>query len=112
MTIKPIEVVRDTKGMFSHPDFPAWDDNAEVKEMNDWFSMNNGAWYIDSFESNGPEEMVESWFDNGDSDCTNWQPICDKPGAFLLSIHDTKEGPVGLFFVPHLTAVEGIIHGD
>jgi len=67
MAIKPIEVVRDTRVCSLILIFPAWDDNAEVKEMNDWFSMNNGSWYIDLFESIGPKEMVESWFDNGDS---------------------------------------------
>ncbi len=47
------------------------------------------------FELDAPEHLIERY-----TDISDWQPVCDKAGSFLLSIHDTEDGPVALFFAP------------
>ena len=93
-------VLRDECGFFHHPDFPKWDEGEPVESIVDWFKNNGGGHYVDRLEDSATEEMVNAWFDDYAHDCTPWQPTCELEGSFILSIHDTEEGPVALFFYP------------
>lgn len=108
--IQPVKVERDVDGMWTHPDFPAWDEDVSEVEMYKWFSENNINHHVIWFQYEADVEMYEKWF-NEDDDFTfsQWKPTCDIKGSFLLSIHDTEDGPVALFAYP-LTSPSTKLH--
>lgn len=99
--IKALEVNRDERGMWSHPDFPRWDEGTSIECMSKWFSANKGNHYIDTLENSARDEVSEAWFDGELESCLDWTPHCSKNNAFLLSVHDTEDGPVAVYFVPN-----------
>jgi hypothetical protein len=72
--IQAATIERD-EGYWTHPDFPEWDEGTKKAEF-------------------------ERFYDDSDSDISDWSPVYEKAGSFLLSIHDTEDGPVALFFAP------------
>jgi hypothetical protein len=97
--VNQVEVKRDENGWWTHPEMPEWGENAPITEINEWLNSNGLTWYIDRFE-NTSVELNDKWFVQGICDCSEWQPSCDEPDSFLLSIHDTEDGPVAVFAVP------------
>ena len=98
--IKQAVMERDPCGFWMHPDFPAWDEGTDVKVITDWFKERKGTHFVDWMEFSGSEDIVDKWFDGNLMSCEDWYPSCPEPGAFILSIHDTENGPVAIFFVP------------
>ena len=93
--------MRDKYGMWCHPSFPEWDEETTQETVQLWLSDNDGEFYFCYFQDTASDELVESWFEDGEADCSSWEPICINPNAFLLSIHDTEEAPVAVYFVPN-----------
>lgn len=90
--IIPVEVIRDEYGMFYHPQLPETDDEFILKS---WFEDRNLEFTTVWFESDAPTNKVDSWFENGECDCSWWSP--SKPagdGWFVFGIWDTEDGPV------------------
>ncbi|MBJ7265451.1 hypothetical protein [Idiomarina abyssalis] len=100
MVIKPAEITRDDIGAWVHPDLPEWDEGTTQDEINDWFETHSISYEFIRFESQSSQEQFDRYYEDGNSDLTDWKPTCDKPGSFLLSIHETEDGPVALFAVP------------
>jgi len=102
MSIQPVTVNRDKGGYWVHPELPEWDDGTTQKEIDTWFSNNNLSYWIDNFEDSttATEEMQDAYFVNGDVGVPDWKPECPVEGSFLLSIHDTEDGPVAVFAIP------------
>lgn len=99
--IKAVDVIRDECGMWTHPDFPHWDEGVDISVMNKWFGDNDGTWFIETLEDCNQDDLVDDWFEQGNFNCSKWKPKCSKSGSFLLSIHDTDDGPIAAFFVPN-----------
>ncbi|GGN23075.1 hypothetical protein GCM10007984_23590 [Shewanella putrefaciens] len=102
ISMTPIQaaVVERIEGYWTHPDLPEWDEGATRAECEAWAADNGGEFVSIWFEMDAPENLIERYYDDGDIDISDWQPVCDKAGSFLLSIHDTEDGPVALFFAP------------
>lgn len=102
MTIQPAQIQRDENGYWSHPDFPAWDEGTKQETIDQWFADNEIAYAVDEFEDSdtATEEMHKAYYDDGEIGVPDWKPRCHQEGAFLLSIHDTEQGPVAVFAVP------------
>ncbi|MCU8044414.1 MULTISPECIES: hypothetical protein [unclassified Shewanella] len=100
--MNPIQAatVEREQGYWIHQDLPEWDEGTTRAECEAWASANGGELVVIRFESDANEELIERYFDDGDIDISDWNPVCDKTGSFLLSIHDTEDGPVALFFAP------------
>lgn len=98
--IQAVTVERE-EGYWTHPDLPEWDEGTPRSECNAWAEANGGEFVVIWFESDANEELIEHYFDDGDIDISDWNPVCDKADSFLLSIHDTEDGPVALFFAPN-----------
>ncbi|MGI2021682.1 hypothetical protein [Shewanella glacialipiscicola] len=98
--IQAVTVERD-EGYWTHPDLPEWDEGTPRAECIAWAAANGGDFVVIWFEADAPENLIERYFDDGDIDISDWNPVCDKVGSFLLSIHDTEDGPVALFFAPN-----------
>ena len=98
--ITAVPVARDEDGFWTHPNFPEWHEGTTRDEVDTFFSELNLGYVVYSMEFNAPDELVEKYFEDGDCGCVGWDPECDKEGAFLLSIHDTEDGPVAIFAYP------------
>ena len=100
MAIKPATVERDKDGFWSHPELPYWDESTTAAELAQWNEENSVDIEIIRLENDAPEELAEAWYEGDTSDCSEWDPKCSREGSFLLSIHDSEEGPVAIFAVP------------
>ena len=99
--IKKADVVRDSCGFWTHPDLPDFGESVSFKKFSDQAGKNDGGIIVHSLEDTDTKaygDMLES----GNGDCSKWMPTCNlEPiGAFLLSIHDTEDGPHAWFFCP------------
>ncbi|WP_342345782.1 hypothetical protein [Shewanella dokdonensis] len=99
--IKPADIIRDNDGLWTHPDLPEWDEGTTKEQVDAWASENGGTIHVEWMDGNAPQELTDRYFEVGEPDCSYWYPCCNKEGNFLLSIHDTEDGPVALFFVPN-----------
>lgn len=93
--IQPAEVVRYADGSWTHPDFPQWDESTLLKTVNDWFEAQGLERGVVFFEYDVPQDLLNAWLENGHAPLAKWEPT--KPegeGWFMLSIHDTEDGPV------------------
>lgn len=96
--INQVQVNRDEQGFWTHPDFPAWDEDTASDEMNAWLAANGINFKAIWFHDDAPESLLESWFEGNDAAaCAQWQPTFNPESGFLLSIHDTEDGPIALF---------------
>lgn len=84
--IQPVEVVRDCDGFWTHPDFPLWDEGTPASEVHKWCDDNDLSLLIIHMEND----------DEGICNCTPWEPT-HPDNSFLLSIHDTEDGPVAIY---------------
>lgn len=94
MTIKPMQVERDERGFWTHSEVPNLGENQSFDYYAEWFLERGIILELVTAENDCPEEML--WdFDlmfNGNLSAWNPSQPCDE--AFLLSIHDTEDGPV------------------
>lgn len=59
------------------------------------------------FEESAPEELIRAWEETGEPDCAKWQPTMPRgEGWFILSIHDTDDGPICIWARPLARIVE------
>lgn len=95
-TISPMEPQRDSGGWWSHPDYiPNLEEGALRVEFDVWLEVNGVECVARLMEDDvEPDSPVAQAWENGDADCSAWTP---KPpegeGWFLVSIHDTEDGP-------------------
>ena len=100
MSIKPYIVNRDKNGFWTHPSLP--DFGEDIMDYTPWLDKNNITvkWYY--LEDCNNESIVTKYFEDNDTTAINeWQPSCDDTGSFLLSIHDTEDGPIAVFAIPN-----------
>lgn len=97
MKIQAMVVERDEHGFWTHPHLPYWDEQTTQETVDAWKAEQEISFAFDRFEFSATDEEVDQWFTEEKSDCSGWEPKCDKEGAFLLSIHDTEDGPVAAF---------------
>jgi len=98
--IVPGKVTRDDQGMWTHPDLPFWDESATEAEQATWAAQNKLEFAWDYFRDSASDELNRRWFKEKETDCSEWRPAVANEQAFLLTIHDTDEGPVAVFAVP------------
>lgn len=113
-TIKPAIVERDENGYWTHPDFPDFGETIPNSEIAHWLCENQIGYVTQWMEYDAPEDVSNKYFEEGDPDISGWNPECNIEGAFLLSVHDTEDGPVALFAHPcqPLTATGQLKAGD
>ncbi|WP_368659784.1 hypothetical protein [Pseudoalteromonas sp. McH1-7] len=99
-TLAPVEIARNELGYWDHPDWQTWDERNTLTETNDYTLQQGYRLKFIHFEDECSNEQFERYFSDGDPDISDWNPICDYEGSFLLSIYETEDGPQAVFAVP------------
>jgi len=104
-----VPAMRNEYGYWDHPAFPwdTWPDDTNLAPyFKDLGFRCKGTLMQDELDV----EVVDKFFDDGETDCTFWEPKKpDGQGWFLASIHDTEEGPCALWVSPILVTVSSIV---
>lgn len=102
MTIKqiePVAVVRDKDGWFSHPQYlsePEYEDCEGIssQEFFEYLKARGVEYAMSSLEGDDPDAN-DRYCEDGQADCSAWEPsVPAGEGWFVMSIHDTEDGPV------------------
>lgn len=103
-TITAAPVERDSRGFWTHPDFfvPANGNEFGVEgEFDAWKAFNRVTGAIGWMECEENAEELQSAYDASDCDLSMWQPTQPNgDGWFMVSIHDTEEGPICIWLRP------------
>lgn len=96
--IKPMEPQRDRDGYWTHPDVPEIE---TTEQFNAWQAEQGfqcSVVMLDGDDGVGSEDAQKRYFEEGDTDILCWQPSKpDGEGWFIVSIHDTEDGPACLW---------------
>lgn len=102
--IKKLPINRNELGEWTHPELPSFGEGITHSEIASWASSNKlSVEILFLYEDESlSEEVVDSFFDvkkpyNGFS---FWEPKIPKAESFLLSLHDTEDGPVAWIATP------------
>ncbi|EIU6870660.1 hypothetical protein L5169_004797 [Vibrio parahaemolyticus] len=98
--IKPTVVERDDDGYWTHPDLPEWGEGAPGSSIAHWLCHNQIGYVTKWLETDAPDEVANKYFEGGEYGCPDWNPSCGIDGSYLLSIHDTEDGPCAIFAHP------------
>nr|WP_125783058.1 hypothetical protein [Pseudoalteromonas rubra] len=93
-------VVRDCDGCWTHPDLPMFDETTTTSEINAYLAQFGLTSHAVWMEYDCHPDEFERYFEAGDSNISFWNPACNIKGSFMLSIHDTDQGPIALFAYP------------
>ena len=101
MQIKPEQVKRDKYGYWTHSQLPDFGESVGWRVINQWAKNNRLSVILVFLETDAPEAVASKYFDDGDPDVSNWMPTPPNGDSFLLSIHDSDDGPLAWFAVPN-----------
>lgn len=97
--IEPVEVMRDAEGWWSHPQYlmePEFED-VDALTLERYRSYLTDRGVESSYTTMESDDYVEfeRYCETGDANCSAWTPLPpDGTGWFILSIHDTEDGPI------------------
>lgn len=97
--ITKLPVERDEMGFWSHPNLPNFGEVVSKDALEAFENENNITVVIYSMEGNADQEIIDQWFEAGES-CIKWEPTPPSRSSFILSIHDTEDGPYVWWAVP------------
>lgn len=104
--LKPVEVVRDKDGFFTHPQYSNALDQLlgerEYPTEQEWedFKKSLGIEIFRTWlDGDASQEVVDRYFDGNIAACADWNPSYPNIDGywFIVSIHDTEEGVVCLW---------------
>ncbi|CAH7410730.1 hypothetical protein VCHA53O466_50249 [Vibrio chagasii] len=102
--ISPEESHRDEDGAWTHSEFPDFGEWVDQKTLDDWATEQEFTVVIKMLDGDDcvPEEIADRFFDMSEPyiGFAFWEPSLPADGAFLLSIHDTEDGPCAWFAIP------------
>ncbi|EOW9224842.1 hypothetical protein ACN26P_003374 [Vibrio cholerae] len=99
MAIQAVEVKRDEMGNFTHPDYPWADKEGGYIEQSAWFVDHGLFYHVDCFNHSASEELTRKFYASDSRNLSIWNPKPPCAGAFLLSIQDSRDGPLAVWAV-------------
>ncbi|MDX7989186.1 hypothetical protein FE392_18035 [Xenorhabdus sp. 12] len=91
MSIQPMQPDRDHLGHWTHPDFPVNEEWTQALTLN-WLLQNNMVLKVMSLEDDNA--AISERYATGDANVSDWNPAQPEGDWFLLSIHDSEDGPM------------------
>ncbi|QBJ01006.1 hypothetical protein Rostov7_00045 [Vibrio phage Rostov 7] len=103
MCIKAQDVKRDEHGFWTHDDFPKFEitEFKSSEQWDKWLKDNKVGFRVIWFEDDASEDLQDRYFEDSDLKAVaEWNPACESKDAFLISIHDSEDGPLAVFAIP------------
>ncbi|HDI3289750.1 TPA: hypothetical protein PMD71_002816 [Vibrio cholerae] len=94
--MRKVEVNRDERGFWRHPQLPAWGENTSLEHAKAWFSNFNLDCEIVIMDG----ELGEKWGSGKIESCIDWEPCNEIKDSFLVGIWDTEDGVVAMLAFP------------
>lgn len=95
---KPVE--RCEYGMWIHPDLPEFGEYVSEQELLKLQQDNQFKVVINAMDDEASDSVMYNYYELGSPDISEWEPVKPAENAFLLSIHDTENGPRVWWAVP------------
>lgn len=99
MSIEKLPVERDEMGFWTHPNLPDFGEVVSKDALEAFETENHFTVVIQAMENEADQQVIDAWFDAGES-CIDWEPTPPSRSSFILSIHDTEDGPYVWWAVP------------
>lgn len=100
MKIEATKVERCKDGYWTHPELPDMGETVSKFKLEQFENEQGFKVHIISMEYDADEETTDLYFEHGEPGCPLWEPTKPSDNAFLLSIHDTEDGPFAWWAVP------------
>ncbi|PMP51616.1 hypothetical protein [Vibrio splendidus] len=102
MKIEATKIERCKDGYWTHPELPDMGETVSKAKLEQFETEQGFKVHMVSMESDAEEKISEAYFEHGDPGCLLWEPTKPSDDAFLLSIHDTEDGPFAWWAVPQI----------
>lgn len=93
------QVIRNKEGFWTHSRLPYMGEYITDEAICAFERENNIKVKVITMNADADEVIFDKWLNKGDS-CIDWKPTKPSISAFLLSIHDTEDGPVSWWAEP------------
>lgn len=100
--IRRKKVIRNKYGEWKHPEMPNWEESISKEEIRQFENKNHIDLHFVFFEEEAPESLRDDYYNKGYESSRvikKWNPNCSISPSFLLSIHETEEGPIAIFAI-------------
>ena len=94
--IEAAPVSRDEYGFWSHPDLPGFDEG-DGDKYRAWVVQQQIKVQRVDMEDDASDELNDRIMQGEIEATADWEPTSPGPDWFLLTIHDTEDGPVAWF---------------
>lgn len=98
--ITKLAVERDEMGFWTHPNLPDFGEVVSKATLEAFEANNDITVKVVAMENDADQLIIDAWFDEGES-CIKWEPTPPSRSSFILSIHDTEDGPYVWWAVPN-----------
>ncbi|MDE5179908.1 hypothetical protein [Vibrio fluvialis] len=100
--LQPEPVNRDKYGAWTHSELPNFGESVSYQRLNYWGDDRGISIDIRHMENEIDEELPEwkAFFKEMSADFSKWDPIPPTPTSFLISLHDTEDGPCAWWATP------------
>lgn len=93
--MKQVEIKRDDRGFWVHPDLPKWDEGTKLEDAREWFAKHGLTCDLVIMEG----ELADKWGNGEINSCLAWEPETPD-NSFLVGIWDTEDGVVAMYAEP------------
>ncbi len=100
MKIEKLAVERDEMGFWTHPNLPDFGEVVSKATLEAFEANNDITVKVVAMENDADQLIIDAWFEDGES-CIKWEPTPPSRSSFILSIHDTEDGPYVWWAVPN-----------
>ncbi|WP_031823435.1 hypothetical protein [Vibrio parahaemolyticus] len=100
--LQPEPVQRDKYGSWTHSQLPDFGECCSYQQIDSW-AEDKGIHVAIRHMENEIDEEHPAWkpfFEDGDASFAKWEPMPPTPKSFLISLHDTEDGPVAWWAMP------------
>ena len=100
--VLPEPVERDQYGAWTHSRLPDFGESVSYEKIDCW-AEDKGFYVAIRFMENQIDDDHPAWkefFEDGNASFLMWEPEPPTPKSFLLSLHDTEDGPVAWWAMP------------
>lgn len=95
-----IPPIRNSKGLWTHPDYPHWKDQDTYEDYQYWLDSNQIDIEMVLLDFDACDNVIQRFKSGEHGALVDWEPSPKNTHGHLISIHKYKESAVALFAIP------------